>query len=183
MKNLKLGLLSVALCSSLFAGNYKVDTSHSNAGFSVKHMMVSNVIGKFNDFKGTFEFDEKNGTLLSLNGELSVSSIDTANEKRDNHLKADDFFAAKNFPTITFKSTKVEKDTIYGDLTIKGKTQNVKFSLENGGAFAGKAGFSLKGSINRSDFGITWNKVLEAGAVAVGDQVKLIIDIEGDLVK
>lgn len=109
MKNLKLGLLSVLLCSSLFAGDYVVDSSHSNVGFSVKHMMVSNVVGKFNDFSGTFVYDEKSNSLVSLKGELKVASIDTSNSKRDGHLKGDDFFDSKKYPNITFKTTKVQK--------------------------------------------------------------------------
>lgn len=181
MKTLRLGLLSVALCSSLFAANYKVDTTNSNAGFSVKHMMVSNVNGKFKDISGTFVFDEKTNSLVSLEGEIMVTSVDTADEKRDKHLRADDILDAKQFPKILFKSTKVENDTLYGDITIKGVTKNIKLELENGGALGKKAGFSLKGKLNRSDFGVTWNKVLETGGVAVSDEVRLNIDIQGNL--
>lgn len=178
---LKLGILSLAVATSLFAGNYGVDAAHSNAGFSVKHMMVSNVTGKFNDISGTFEYDEKENKLKSLSGEIIVASINTADEKRDAHLKASDIFDEKQFPKITFKTTKVEDDAVYGDLTMKGVTKNIKLDLENGGAVAKKAGFSLSGKIKRSDFGITWNKVLETGGVAVSDEVKLTIDIEGNL--
>lgn len=88
MKKITLGLLSIFTASSLFAGTYSVDTSHSTAGFSVKHMMVSNVVGKIKDISGTYEYDEKANTLLSVQGELNVASIDTADEKRDAHLKA-----------------------------------------------------------------------------------------------
>ncbi|WP_418180003.1 YceI family protein [Aliarcobacter lanthieri] len=181
MKKTKLGLISVILASSLFAGEYKLDATNSNAGFTVKHMMVSNVHGKFKDISGTFEFDEKTNSLVSLNGEIIVASVDTADEKRDNHLKADDIFDAQKFPKISFKSTKVEKDAVYGDLTMKGVTKNIKLDLENGGALGKKAGFTLAGKINRSDFGVTWNKVLETGGVAVSDEVKLNIDIQGNL--
>lgn len=183
MKKLKLGLLSLAVSTALFAGNYSVDPIHSNAGFSVKHMMVSNVNGKFKDISGTFEYDEKTNSLKSLSGELIVSSIDTADKERDAHLKADDIFDAAKFPIITFKSTKVEKDSVYGDLTMKGVTKNIKLALENGGALGEIAGFSLSGKILRNDFGITWNKVLEAGGVAVSNEVKLTINIEGNLAK
>ena len=110
-----------------------------------------------------------------------VASINTSDEKRDTHLKADDIFDAEKFPKITFKSTKVEKEVVYGDLTIKGVTKNVKLNLENGGALVKKAGFTLNGKINRSEFGVTWNKVLETGGVAVSDEVKLNIDIQGNL--
>lgn len=182
MNKLKIGLLSLFACSSLFAANYNVDTAHSNAGFKVKHMMVSNVSGKIKDVSGSFEYDEKTNQLISMHGELMVASIDTANEKRDIHLREDDILDVAKFPKITFKSTKVEKDSVYGDLTIKGVTKNVKLALENGGALGTKAGFSLNGKITRSEFGITWNKILETGGVAVSDEVVLTIDIEGDLI-
>ena len=181
MKKISLGLLSIFATSSLFAGTYSVDTGNSNAGFTVKHMMVSNVAGKIKDISGTFEYDEKANTLLSVQGELNVASIDTADEKRDAHLKADDILDIAKFPKITFKSTKVEKDVIYGDITLKGVTKNIKLNLENGGALGKKAAFTLSGKINRSEFGVTWNKVLETGGVAVSDEVKLNIDIQGNL--
>lgn len=181
MKFLKLTIASLLTSSALFAGTYNIDVSHSNVGFTVKHMMITNVSGKFNDVAGSFEYDEKTNTLTSLSGEIIVASINTANEKRDTHLKADDIFDAEKFPKITFKSTKVEKEVVYGDLTIKGVTKNVKLNLENGGALGKKAGFTLNGKINRSEFGVTWNKVLETGGVAVSDEVKLNIDIQGNL--
>src|SRR5574344_331002 len=172
----KLGLLSIFVASALFAGNYTIDTAHSNAGFTVKHMMVTNVKGSINDIAGTFEYDEKANALVKVEGELKVASIDTKNEKRDAHLREDDIMDAAKFPTITFKSTKVEGDKVYGDLTIKGVTKNIALDLENGGAFGEKAGFALSGKINRSEYGVTWNKALEAGGVAVSDEVKLEID-------
>lgn len=179
----KLGLLSIFVAGALFAGNYTIDTAHSNAGFTVKHMMVTNVKGSINDIAGTFEYDEKANALVKVEGELKVASIDTKNEKRDAHLREDDIMDAAKFPTITFKSTKVEGDKVYGDLTIKGITKNIALDLENGGAFGEKAGFALSGKINRSEYGVTWNKALEAGGVAVSDEVKLEIDIEGNLQK
>jgi len=181
MKKITLGIISLFAASSLFAGNYNIDASHSNAGFTVKHMMVSNVTGKIQDISGTFEYDEKANTLVSVEGELLVNSIFTADEDRDAHLKANDILDIEKFPKITFKSTKVEKDKVYGDLTLKGVTKNIKLNLDNGGAFAKKAGFTLSGKIKRSEFGVTWNKVLEAGGVAVSDEVRLNIDIEGNL--
>jgi len=165
----------------LMASSYSVDNAHSNVGFTVKHMMVSNVAGKIKDISGTFEYDEKANTLLSVQGELNVASIDTSDEKRDAHLKADDILDVAKFPKISFKSTKVEKDAVFGDLTIKGITKNIKLNLENGGSLGKKSGFSLSGKINRSEFGVTWNKVLETGGVAVSDEVKLNIDIQGNL--
>lgn len=186
MKILKLSLASIALSTALFAGNYNVDASHTNAGFTVKHMMITNVTGKFNDIAGTFEFDEKTNTLKAINGEIIVASINTANEKRDEHLKAEDMFDVAKFQKITFKSTKIEKDAVYGDFTMKGVTKNIKLDLETSSVIKDpwgkqRTGFSLNGKIKRSDFGLTWNKALETGGVAVSDEVKLAIDIEGVL--
>ena len=184
----KIILTSVLLVSSLFAGNYTIDKVHSSVGFKVKHMMISNVKGTFDNFKGSFEYDEKTNTLKSLNGEIEVASINTANEKRDKHLKADDIFAAKKYPKIIFKLNKIDGDTAYGELTMKGITKKVELEYEAGGTIInpwGKkvAGFSLYGKIKRSNFNIIWNKVLEAGGVAVSDTVKLEIEIEGVLAK
>ena len=186
MKILKLSLASIAVSSALFAGTYNVDASHTNAGFTVKHMMITNVTGKFNDVAGTFEFDEKTNTLKSINGEIVVASINTANEKRDEHLKAEDMFDVAKFQKITFKSTKIEKDAVYGDFTMKGVTKNIKLDLETSSVIKDpwgkqRTGFSLNGKIKRSDFGLTWNKALETGGVAISDEVKLAIDIEGVL--
>ena len=186
MKILKLSLASIAVSTALFAGTYNVDASHTNAGFTVKHMMITNVTGKFNDIAGTFEFDEKTNTLKSINGEIIVASINTANEKRDEHLKAEDMFDVAKFQKITFKSTKIEKDAVYGDFTMKGVTKNIKLDLETSSVIKDpwgkqRTGFSLNGKIKRSDFGLTWNKALETGGVAVSDEVKLAIDIEGVL--
>ena len=188
MKFLKLTIASLLTSSALFAGTYNIDVSHSNVGFTVKHMMITNVSGKFNDVAGNFEYDEKTNMLKALSGEIIVASINTADEKRDEHLKSEELFDAAKFPKIDFKATKIEENAIYGDLTMKGVTKNIKFELENGGTVTDpwgkqRAGFELVGKINRKDFGITWNKVLETGGVAVGEEIKLQIAIEGILAK
>lgn len=180
----KLLFTGLFLATSLFAGNYKIDSSHSSVGFKVKHMMVSNVKGTFDKFKGSFEYDEKTNTLKALEGIIEVDSINTANKKRDNHLRADDIFNANKYPQITFKLTKVENDEVYGDFTMKGVTKNIKLDYEAGGTIInhrGKqiAGFTLTGKINRTDYNLKWNKILEAGGVAVGEVVKFEIEIEG----
>ena len=184
----KLLVAGLFLATSLFAGQYKIDKSHSSVSFKVKHMMVSNVKGSFDKFNGLYEYDEKANTLKSLEGVIEVSSINTANKKRDDHLRAPDIFNEKKFPQITFKLTKLDGDIAYGDFTMKGITKNIKLDFEAGGSTTnhrGKkiSGFSLSGKIKRSEFGLTWNKVLEAGGVAVSDTVKIEIDIEGMLVK
>jgi len=188
MNLIKLGLTSILAAGALYAGTYNVDKSHSNVGFKVKHMMISNVSGKFNDFSGTFEYDEKTNTLKSLNGTIKVASIDTDNAKRDGHLKASDFFAAGKYPDITFKLEKIKGDYAYGKLTMRGVTKDVKLDFENNGSIKDpwgntRVGLALSGKVNRYDYGIKYNSVLEAGGVAVGEKVKLDIELDGILAK
>ena len=188
MKFLKLGLASVIASSALFAGTYNVDASHSNVGFKVKHMMISNVVGKFDKFDGTFEYDEKTKTLKSLVGNIDVNSINTENEKRDAHLKDSDFFAAKDFNNIKFELAKIEGHKVFGKLTIRGITKDVELDFENNGTVKDpwgntRVGLALSGKINRMDYGLKYNKVLEAGGVAVDEIVKIDIQIEGIIAK
>ncbi len=184
MNLIKLGLASLLAAGSLFASTYNVDKSHSSVNFKIKHMMVSNTKGTFDQFKGSFDYDEKTKTLKDLDGVIEVASINTANTKRDNHLRANDMFDAKKYPLITFKLTKLDGDEAYGDLTMKGVTKNIKLDFENGGTIKDpwgneRAGFALSGKIKRADFGLTYNSVLEAGGLAIGEIVKLDIEIEG----
>jgi polyisoprenoid-binding protein YceI len=187
MKVSKVLLAGSILASSLFAGNYTIDNSHSSVAFKVKHMMISNVKGTFDKFSGNFEYDEKTKTLKSLNGTIKVDSINTNHAKRDGHLRAGDIFNAKKYPDIKFELTKLDGDTAYGKLTMKGVTKDVKLDYENGGVAKGHSGpiaaFSLSGKIKRSEYGINYNSVLEAGGVAISDTVKLEIDIEGEQTK
>ncbi|MBN2894293.1 MAG: polyisoprenoid-binding protein [Campylobacterales bacterium] len=181
-------LLSLSLLSSalLFGGNYKVDAAHSSVGFKVRHMMVSNVKGNFTKFDGTFEFDEKSQALKSIDGVIQTASIDTDNAKRDEHLRNDDFFSAQKYPQITFKSTEVKGDKVHGVLTMRGVSKPVVLSYEFGGMAEDawgnqKVGFTLEGEVNRLDYGIKWNKLIEAGGVAVAEKVKLEIELGGVL--
>lgn len=179
---------SVLLASTLFAGTYKVDTAHSNVGFKVKHLMISNVQGKFDKFKGNFEYDEKTKTLKSFKGIIQVDSINTGIEKRDTHLKSEEIFNAKKFPKINFELSKIDDDKAYGKLTLHGITKDVILDYENGGTVKDpwgnqRAGIALSGKINRKEYGIIWNQILEAGGVAVGEKIKLDIEIEGILQK
>ena len=188
MKIVKLGLISILAAGALFAGTYNVDKSHSNVGFKVKHLMISNVSGKFDKFNGSFEYDEKTNTLKKLTGEAEVASINTENEKRDGHLKSADFFDAANHPKLTFTLDKVDGDKAYGKLTMRGVTKDVELDLENNGTVTDpwgnkRVGLELTGKINRKDFGLNWNKALEAGGVVVGETVKLEVTLEGILAK
>lgn len=189
MKLVKLGIASLLTASALFGATFNVDKSHSNIGFKVKHMMISNVTGQFDNFKGSFNYDEKTNVLKSLEGSVEVASINTANEKRDKHLRASDFFAADEFPQITFVLNKVEGDKAFGKLTMRGVTKDVELEVETSGMTIKdpwgntRVGLTLEGKVNRFDYGIKYNSILEAGGVAVGEEVKLIIEIEGIMAK
>ncbi len=189
MKITTVMLASMLSVGSLFAGTYNVDASHSNVGFGAKHMMISNIKGQFDKFKGSFTYDEKTNSLQTLTGEVDVNSINTQNEKRDTHLKGADFFDVTKYPSMNLTLLKVEGEKAYTKLTIHGVTKEVEMKLETSGAVIkdpwgnSRTGLSLVGKINRQDFGLTWNKLIETGGAIVGDEIKIIIELEGILVK
>lgn len=188
MTVLRKSLMVLALSSSLLAGTYGLDVSHSSVGFKVKHLMISNVKGNFKSFSGEFEYDEKSKKLLSLNGVVDASSIDTDIEKRDDHLRSADFLDVKAYPDITFVLNKISGEKAYGQLTMHGVTKDIVLEYEVGGSIVdpwgnSRFGFALEGKINRKDFGLKWNKILETGGLTVGEVVKFDIEIEGILKK
>lgn len=171
-----------------FAATYKIDGAHSEVGFVVEHLMFFKVSGFFTDFEGTIEADPATKTLNSATATIQTTSVDTRIEKRDNHLRSPDFFDVAKYPEMTFVTKKVEGSgsniTVYGDLTIRGVTKEVvlngAFMGENKDAWGNnRAGFAAKGAINRKDYGLTWNKVLETGGVTVGDIVELNLQVQG----
>lgn len=174
------GLLIGSSCAS--AAVFKVDPAHTTVGFNVKHMMISTVSGKFGEFSGTYDLDK--GLFKSLSGQIKTSSVDTGIAKRDDHLRSADFFDAANFGDITFTMTSATKTKMTGNLTIRGVTKKVVLNIDMGGVVTDpwgnvRSGFVLTGSVSRKDFGLNWNKAIEAGGVVVGDEVKLIVEIEG----
>lgn len=188
MKKVLSSLLALVLVNSasLFAGTYNVDLSHSSVGFKVKHMMISEVSGKFDKFSGSIDYDEKTKTIKTLSGNIDVNSINTSNEKRDGHLKSPDLFDVQKYPNITFILERVKGNKAYGKLTMHGITNDVILAFENNGIIKDpwgnqRLGLTLVGQLNRKDYGITWNTALEAGGVAVGENVKLDIQLEGIL--
>jgi len=174
---------------SLFGGTYNVDPVHSNVAFKVRHMMISNVKGQFDKFSGSFVYDEKTKTLKSLTGKVDVKSVNTQNSMRDDDLRSSNFFDVAKYPTMTFKLTKVVGNTAYGKLTIHGVTKEVKMELDLSGQTITdpwgnrRTGLSLSGKINRKNFGLKYNKLLEAGGIVVGDKVKISVELEGILAK
>ena len=186
MKKLFASLFSLAIVASTFAQTtWTIDKSHSKVGFNVIHMAVSDVEGKFNDFDGTIvsKSEDFNGAEISF--VARTTSIDTDNERRDTHLKSPDFFEAEKFPEITFKGNLVKdggKYRLVGDFTMKGVTKKVEFDVTYGGSInterGAKAGFKLSGSVNRQEYGLSWNNKLKGGELAVSDNVDLIVKIE-----
>jgi polyisoprenoid-binding protein YceI len=165
-----------------------LDPMHSEVQFKVKHLVISTVSGFFKSFEGELDTANDDFTDASISFSLDINSIDTNQTQRDEHLKSAEFFDAEQYPKISFKSnsfTKTGDDeyALAGDLTIKGTTKPVTLDVEFGGAatdFYGntKAGFEISGKINRKEFGLTWSGVTEAGAVVVGEDIKLLINVQ-----
>jgi polyisoprenoid-binding protein YceI len=167
---------------------WEIDSSHSGIHFSVRHMVVAKVRGQFARWSGTVVAEDGDLARATANAVIDASSIDTGVAERDAHLKSSDFFDVANFPEITFKSHGVEKRSdetlrVTGDLTIRGNTRVVVLDVEYAGRTKDpwgneRAGFSAKTTIDRKDFGLGWNQVLEAGGVLVGDRVTIEIEVE-----
>ncbi|GAB2668836.1 YceI family protein [Flavihumibacter cheonanensis] len=167
---------------------WKIDASHSEITFKVKHLVISTVSGKFNEFDATVEAEKDDFSDAQVSFSAKIDSISTGNEQRDGHLKSADFFDAAGHPELTFKSTSLKHISgsdyeLTGDLTIRGTTKPVTLKAEFGGIqndFYGNtvAGFELTGKINRQEFGLTWSAVTEAGGVVVSDDVKLAVNVE-----
>jgi polyisoprenoid-binding protein YceI len=163
------------------------DLSHSSINFHVRHLMVSKVHGRFAAWKGVLELDDQDLTKSRLEVTIDAASIDTKEQKRDDHLRSADFFDADKYPTLTFKSTQIQRTsdgyTVTGDLTIKDVTKRVTLEVEGGDQVndpwgGTRTGFSAKTSINRKEFGLNWNVALEAGGFLVGDKIEIGLEIE-----
>lgn len=167
----------------LNASTYNVDTSHSAVGFKVRHMMVSYVRGSFDEYSGTVEYDEKTKTITGLEGEVKTATINTGNFKRDTHLKGTDFFDAPSHPIITFSMTSLKGDTMTGILTMNGVSKAVEFETEFGGVVKDpwglqRMGLVLEGTIDRRDFGLKYNSILDNGGIGIGNEVKISVELE-----
>ena len=168
--------------------SWKIDPSHSQITFSIRHMMISNVRGRFENFTGTVEFDEKTPSRSSVEVQIEASSINTREERRDAHLKSADFLNAEKYPYLVFKSKRVEVIDaqhvhVIGDLTIRDVAKEVTLDVEYAGQSkspwgAISAGFEARTKINRKDWGLNWNLALETGGVLVGDEIKISLEVE-----
>lgn len=168
---------------------YQIDSAHSAAQFSVRHMMIANVRGEFSKVSGTIVFDADNPANSKVDATIDAASISTRDAQRDAHLRSADFLDVEKFPVLTFRSKSVKGERgdwkMTGDLTLHGVTKEITLDVEGptpetrdpwGGA---RIGATATGKLNRKDFGLTWNTALETGGVLVGEEVKLTLDIEG----
>ena len=168
---------------------WNIDPAHSAAEFKVKHMMISNVKGKFSGISGVLKLDEADTTRSSIDATIPVATVATGDDQRDSHLKSADFFDAEKFPVFTFKSLSVRFNgpgdhEVTGELTLHGVTKTVTFAVEGPSAPAKdpwgntRIGLSATAKINRKDFGLGWNAALETGGVLVGEEIAISLDIE-----
>lgn len=167
---------------------WSFDSVHSHVSFSVKHMMISTVRGRFDAFSGSFDLDEENPAASSLDVTIDVASINTGDAGRDTHLRSADFFETDKYPTATYKSTKVEKIgenefRIEGDFTLHGVTRSVELKAALDGLTKDmqgnrRAGFTVETAINRKDFNLNWNVALETGGVLVSEKVNILVDAQ-----
>ncbi|MBN9684155.1 MULTISPECIES: YceI family protein [unclassified Corallococcus] len=166
---------------------WNIDTTHTGIHFSVRHMVVAKVRGNFTKFSGTLTLDDANPAASAVSVSIEAASIHTGVEQRDNHLRSPDFFDVEKFPALTFQSTKVEPSgkhlKVTGQLTIRGISREVVLEAEQLGIAKDpwgntKAAFEAKTSINRSDFGLTWNQALEAGGVLVGEKIEIALEVQ-----
>ena len=163
--------------------NWKLDPTHSEIEFKVKHMMISTVTGSFGEFDATVEAADDTFKYAQFTFHAKVDSISTKNSDRDTHLKSDDFFNAEKFPQLTFKSKSFDGEKLVGDMTIRDITKEITLDVDFNGIAQDpygqtKAGFEATGSINRKDFNLSWNAVTEAGSIVVSDKVRLIANLQ-----
>ena len=164
------------------------DLSHSSVNFHVRHLMVSKVHGRFTKWNGTLELDDDDLTKSRLEVTIDAASVDTKEPKRDDHLRSADFFEVEKYPTLSFVSKEIKRAgddryVVAGDLTIRGITKAVTLEVEGGDRVkdpwgSTRTGFSAKTSVNRKDFGLTWNVALEAGGFVVSDKIEITLEIE-----
>ncbi|RFC55680.1 YceI family protein [Brumimicrobium aurantiacum] len=163
--------------------NWKIDETHSEINFKVKHMMISTVTGNFESFDAKVESSDDSFKDAKFQFNADIESVNTRNKDRDTHLKSEDFFNAEKFPKLSFKSTAFDGEKLKGELTIKDVTKEVELDVDFNGVAEDpygqtKAGFDMETSINRKDFDLTWSAVTEAGSIVVSDKVKLIANVQ-----
>jgi len=186
MKKILFSVILIATYATSFGQTeWVIDKGHSSIRFSTTHLLISEVVGKFNDFEGSIvsSSDDFNGSTISFSAK--TASIDTDNDRRDNHLKSDDFFNAESYPEIIFKGKIVKEGDKYfldGDFTMRGTTKPIKFDVKYMGQVptnrGRKAGFRVTGTVNRFDYGLKWDRAVEAGGLVVGEEIEITCSLE-----
>ena len=186
-EKLLLGAVLLLAAGAAQAATYEIDPAHSQVSFRIRHL-VGKVQGKFTDFSGTVDYDDKKPDALATSVVIKIASVDTSSAKRDEHLKTPDFFNAAAFPEMTFKSTKAVVSTpgkvsLTGDLTLHGVTKPVTLDVEINGVIKDpwgnqRSGFHAAGTLNRKDFGMAYNMPMDSGGLMLGDDVEISIDVE-----
>jgi polyisoprenoid-binding protein YceI len=178
---------TILLALPAVAADWNLDTSHSSVAFEVRHMAIAKVKGSFGEFAATVTGEPGKPETFSVEATVQMASVDTGNEKRDDHLRSADFFEVEKFATMTFKSTGVKMDgdegTLMGELTLHGVTKPVEFELEYAGMVDDpwgntRMGFSAETKIDRREFGLTWSKALETGGLVVDNDVEIELEVE-----
>ncbi|MBI3124064.1 MAG: YceI family protein [Ignavibacteriales bacterium] len=167
---------------------WNIDKSHSNVGFAVTHLIISEVTGQFKSFDGNIEFSKDDLSDANINFSIDAASISTENEGRDKHLRSDDFFNAEKFPKITFVGKSIKKVAgkkfkLVGDFTIRDVTKSITLDVVYNGSIKDpwgntKAGFKITGELNRFDYNLKWNNLMEAGGAVVGKEVTITVNLE-----
>ncbi len=188
---LLIAAIAISLPDRAKAAEYAIDSDHTNIVFKVGHLGISSVTGRFERFSGSLHFDANNVENTRASATIDVASINTGVEKRDDHLRSADFFEVEKFPHIKFASTGIKnvrdsKFQIVGDLTIRGVTQSIALDAELGGVVKDPWGnqrvaIAATATINRKDFGLGWNQVLETGGLLVGEKIDIELEVEGVL--
>ena len=172
----------------MLRSKWNIDSTHSGINFSIRHMVVSKVRGRFAKYSGAVELDEDDLTRSTVKATIDASSVDTGTQQRDDHLRSADFFDVEKFPELRFESQRIEKLSqeryrLVGDLTIRGVTRGIALDVEYGGRAKDpwgneRIGFVARGELDRKAFGLGWNQVLEAGGVLVGDRVEIELEVQ-----
>lgn len=185
---LSLAFLLIAGFAFSQTTNWKIDNSHSNVTFEVDHMVISSVTGKFQEFEGDIKADKADFSDANVSFSIEATSVNTNNEKRDNHLRDEDFFNVATYPEITFVGKKLTPESgknykLVGDLTMHGVTKEVELDVKFNGTVKDpwgntRAGFKVSGELNRADYGLVYNSALEAGGVVIGEEVEIQVNLE-----
>lgn len=190
MKKSVLSLAFVLIAGFAFSQttNWKIDNSHSNVTFEIDHMVISTVTGKFQEFDGVIKADKADFSDADISFTIQAASVNTNNEKRDDHLRNEDFFDVTNHPTITFIGKKLTPESgkeykLVGDLTMHGVTKEVELDVKYNGTVKDpwgntRAGFKVSGELDRTDYGLVYNSALEAGGLVIGEEVEIQVNLE-----